>query len=282
MGDERSFQYATNSAETRIIRGNIHYASANQPQGTIVIIHGFKGFKDWGMFPYVADRLSAQYDVIRFNLSRNGVGESLTEFDELEQFGRQTFSGDLEDLGALLERVRTGNLPLEGRQPTADRLVLLGHSRGGGEAILWALDHPDTVHGVISWNGSVRFTDIFGETGLQEIRERGIAYTRNARTGQMMPLERVIADDLEQNKARFHITERITELRVPLALIQGDQDYRRLIEGSEQLVERRPDIEWISIAGGDHTYGAKHPFQGTTPALDAAIEATLKAVGDIR
>ncbi len=96
-----------------------------------------------------------------------------------------------------------------------------------------------------------------------------------------MPLERVIAEDLEQNRERFNIVERITELKVPLVLVQGEQDYRRLIHGSEQLVRRRADIEWITIADGDHTFGAKHPYQGTTAALDAAIGTTLKAVGNI-
>ncbi len=106
METEASFQFTADSAETRIIRGNLHYAASGQPQGTIVIIHGFKGFKDWGMFPSVSERLAVDYDVIRFNLSRNGVGESLNEFDELEKFGRQTFTGDWRIWAACWNRLR--------------------------------------------------------------------------------------------------------------------------------------------------------------------------------
>ena len=36
-----------------IIRGD--FFPAQQPaQGVIVLAHGYKGFKDWGMFPYAA------------------------------------------------------------------------------------------------------------------------------------------------------------------------------------------------------------------------------------
>ncbi len=279
--NERSFQYTLESAdrEERIIRGTIHYAAAQEPRGTVVLLHGFKGFKDWGMFPYVAQRLAQSADVIRFNMSRAGVGASLTEFDELSKFGRQTISGDLEDLGSLLDRLRSGTLPIDGgRAPASQQVILLGHSRGGGEALVWALDHPEAVAGVITWNGTVRFEDMFGEKELQTMREQGVAMIHNARTGQQMPLERVIADDLLLYRERYDIVSRIIELSVPALLIQGGQDFERLVRGSELLAERNRSLERVIIEGGDHTFGGKHPFQGTTAALDAAIAVALERI----
>jgi pimeloyl-ACP methyl ester carboxylesterase len=275
-----AFQYEV--AQGRIVRGDVHLARSGKPEATVLVVHGFKGFKDWGMFPYVAERLSAAFDVVRFNLSRNGVGASLTEFDELEQFGRQTFTGDLEDIQDLMARVRAGTLPLgEGqqqRQPSPERIVLLGHSRGGGEAMVLALDMPNALDGVIAWNGSTRFETMFGDAALRAMREEGLAYIDNARTKQRMPLERVIADDLEANAERFDIVGRISSLEAPLALIQGTEDYRNLQQGSERLTEANPYIPWIRIPGGDHTFGAKHPWQGTTEPLEAAIDATVVTI----
>lgn len=264
----------------RTIRGNVHLAGRGKPpKATIVMVHGFKGFKDWGMFPYVAERLSETFDVIRFNLSRNGVGPSLTDFDELEKFGRQTFTGDLEDINSVLASIRAGALPMEGaRQPSPENLILLGHSRGAGEAMVLALDQPNAITGVVAWNGSTRFESMFGDAALRAMREEGIAYIENARTKQRMPLERVIAEDLDTNTERFHIVGRISSLQVPLALIQGTEDFRNLQQGSELLIEANPYIPWIRIPGGDHTFNAKHPWQGTTEPLEAAIDATILTI----
>jgi pimeloyl-ACP methyl ester carboxylesterase len=271
-----SFQYELEPE--RIIRGDFHPALRPNPQATVILVHGFKGFKDWGMFPYAAGRLAETFDVIRFNLSRNGVGASLTDFDELDKFGKQTFTGDLEDLKDVVVRVREGKLPVAGRQPVAERVVLVGHSRGGGESIVLALDEPSLVDGVVSWNGSMSFPAIFGEPALRAMREDGIAYIDNARTKQRMPLGKIIADDLEHNRDRFDMIARIPQLQVPLVLIQGTDDFRSLWAGSEKLVSAAPSVPWIHIAGGDHTFSAKHPFNGSTPPLDEAIAATGREI----
>lgn len=274
------FQYE--SEPGRVIRGDAHLCRADGgPEATIAIVHGFKGFKDWGMFPYVADRLAASFDVVRFNLSRNGVGASLVEFDELDQFGRQTFSADLEDIAGVVDRIRAGALPLgpsAPRQPIASRIVLLGHSRGGGESIVYALDRPGAVAGVVAWNGSTRFEAMFGDAALRAMRGEGVAYIDNARTKQRMPLTREIADDLDANRERFDIVGRIPSLRTPLVLVQGTNDHKSLLEGSARLTAAHPAIPWIRIDGGDHTFGAKHPFQGATEPLEAAIDATAEAI----
>lgn len=65
-----AFQLAKNPG--RIIRGDV-FPAKSKARGTLVICHGFKGFKDWGMFPYVGEKLSAWLDVITFNFSHNGV-----------------------------------------------------------------------------------------------------------------------------------------------------------------------------------------------------------------
>ena len=42
----------------------------------IVVVHGWKGFKDWGMFPPLAERLArAGFATVTFNLSGSGVDD---------------------------------------------------------------------------------------------------------------------------------------------------------------------------------------------------------------
>ena len=81
-----------------IIRGD--FFPAQQPaQGVIILAHGYKGFKDWGMFPYAAAQLSQTHHVLTFNFSHNGIGEYLEQFSELEKFAVNTYSRELAGSG---------------------------------------------------------------------------------------------------------------------------------------------------------------------------------------
>lgn len=266
--------------ENRTIRGDLFLAGSGS-KGTIIVMHGYKGFKDWGMFPYLGQALSAEYDVVAFNFSHNGVGESLTEFEELEKFACNTCSLEQDDLDAVVHAVRSGALPGVSGQPRIRPLYLLGHSKGGGAALLYALDHPEEVEGVISWNG-VTNLDLLSEEEKQAMRTNGRAYVLNGRTKQMMPLDRAILDDLEANQTRYDLIGRAGELRVPVVLIQGEDDFERLRRGSARLVEARPDIAWHLVPGGNHTFGSVHPFQGETEPLREAVRLTLLWLEDQR
>lgn len=102
-----------------------HFPAQEAPKSLIVIAHGYKGFKDWGMFPYIATTLSQDHEVITFNFSHAGIGEDLLHFTELEKFARNTFRRELKDIEILLsylsQHPKFGSLPL----------FLLGHSLEG-------------------------------------------------------------------------------------------------------------------------------------------------------
>ncbi|WP_342564133.1 alpha/beta fold hydrolase [Paenibacillus sp. FSL R7-0345] len=244
-----------------------HFPARSQAKSLIVIAHGYKGFKDWGMFPYTAAVLSHEHEVISFNFSHAGIGGDLQNFTELEKFARNTYNREIKDMEILLSYLsqhhKFGALPL----------FLLGHSRGGGDSLLYALDHPDEITGVISWNG-ITDLDLFTDEQKQEMKTSGRSYVLNGRTGQQMPLDAVIIEDLERQAERYNILERMKSARFPAVLIQGTEDSARLRRGSEQLTRLRPDIGWIQIAGGDHTFCTVHPFAGTTPQLEQAIAAS--------
>ncbi|WP_166243903.1 alpha/beta hydrolase family protein [Paenibacillus turpanensis] len=261
----------------RTIRGDFYPCISGASSATIIVCHGFKGFKDWGMFPFVGKQLSIDFDTVLFNFSMNGVGASLTEFDELEKFAGNTFSRELEDLDAVVQFVREGGL-LSGAEAAARPIVLLGHSRGGGLAIIYAAEHAKSVSGVISWNGTTDFRAIFPENVQREMKEAGRSWIENARTKQRMPLDVEILDDLDANAERFDIVKRAAALEVPLALIQGTNDYARLIEGSKRLKTACRNVDWLRIDGGDHTFGAKHPFVESPKPLAEAIRVTKQWV----
>lgn len=63
------------------IRGEVRIPDGPPPRVAVVMAHGFKGFKDWGFFPWVAEGMAAAgYAVVTFNFSRNGIGADPERF----------------------------------------------------------------------------------------------------------------------------------------------------------------------------------------------------------
>ena len=269
--------FALPVGEGLTLRGNWH---ADETKGTkqpiLLFCHGFKGFKDWGSFPYAADALARRGIVtIRFNFSCNGVGESLDRFDELEKFGINTYAREQADLTALWEAIRSKQLPLP---DFADKqkLYVLGHSKGGADAILFGAGHPD-VSGIITWNG-VADVNLFDENLRSRIEQEGVGYVLNARTGQNMPITRVVIEDVDNNKEAYDLLKKVAAMKQPLCIIQGRSDAARLVKAAEQLKHADEDAELHWIEGADHTFNTRHPFAGTTPQLEEAIKLTADFV----
>ncbi|MNI06958.1 Alpha/beta hydrolase family protein [compost metagenome] len=258
-----------------VIKATRYPAQNNAPEGLILIAHGYKGFKDWGMFPYAAEYLSHTHEVVTFNFSHNGIGEDPLQFTELEKFAVNTYDQELSDLHALVNYLHADE------QLRSLPLFLIGHSRGAGVSLVHALDHPESVSGVISWNG-VTNLDLFSDTQKEDMRRNGRSYVLNGRTNQQMPLDVIIIEDLERQQERYDILGRLSHHRdFPVVLIQGSEDGAKLRKGSEDLVRLRPDIEWIQIPGGNHTFGTVHPFAGPTIPLKEALDATLKFISKV-
>ena len=127
---------------------DVRAGGRESPRPAIVVIHGFKGFKDWGMFPPLAERLARAgfATVMTFNVSGSGVDDA-GELVLPERFGHNTYSAELDDLGRVVDALAAGGLGVA--PPTA--LGMVGHSRGGGIAILQAARDP-RVRALVTWS----------------------------------------------------------------------------------------------------------------------------------
>ena len=113
-------EFMISSSEGLPIRGN--FDVPENPRALVVIAHGFKGFKDWGFFPWLSQRLLSHHLVVcRFNMSRCGIGDDPESFDRLDLFEHDTFSIELADLHVALRHAQK----LFPGLPT----ILLGHAR---------------------------------------------------------------------------------------------------------------------------------------------------------
>jgi pimeloyl-ACP methyl ester carboxylesterase len=253
------------------IRGDVWSGGDAKGKAAIVICHGFKGFKNWGFFPYTAEQLveGAGYPVVQFNFSGCGVGPDLENFTELDKFERNTFSKELDDLKLVLDVAEAGELP---GLLSRERFGLLGHSRGGISTIITAAEDP-RVAALVTWN-AIAYIDRWSDEQKEEWRRVGSIEILNARTGQMMPLGVVLLEDAERNAERFDLERAAARLQVPHLIVHGEDDESVSIADGERLAAAAPaeSTRFERIKHGSHTFGAVHPFAGTTEQLDRAVD----------
>src|ERR671916_2973891 len=82
---------------------DVRSAAPSQARPAVLILHGFKGFKDWGMFPPLSDRLArAGFTAVSLNFSGSGVDDA-GDFTLPERFGNNTFSAELQDTSLVFD-----------------------------------------------------------------------------------------------------------------------------------------------------------------------------------
>ncbi|MDX1645578.1 MAG: alpha/beta fold hydrolase [Longimicrobiales bacterium] len=253
------------------LRGDVRWLPGPESPGAVIVVHGFKGFKDWGFFPRVCRELArAGLVAVSFNFSRNGIGDDPLEFTALERFAANTLSLELDELLGVIRSVQEGSLPT-GRP---SRIGLLGHSRGGAQAILAAAEH-EGVDALATWAAVADF-DRWDDETKARWRERGRITVKNARTGQEMPLDVTLLEDFEANRDRLDVQRAARRVTVPWLVVHGEDDETVDPEEGRRLAALGPMADWVPIQGAGHTFQARHPFDGAPPELEKALAATLE------
>lgn len=238
----------------------------------IIFVHGFKGFKDWGFGPYLADYLSNRgLFVITFNFSHNGIGENKQEFTELDKFARNTFSLEVSELSELVDSLRSGDLGLDLR----GKIGILGHSRGGAISLFVASKRSD-ISGVALW-ATISKLDRYSERQKVEWKKRGFLEVLNTRTKQVMRLNSTLLDDIENNfKGTLNLENSVRNLNCPLFIAHGDQDLAVPITEADQIYDWSDKLktEYYKIIGTGHTFDITHPFTGTNDKFEKLLDKT--------
>ncbi len=248
----------------------------------VIFCHGFKGFKDWGCFPYMMEKIADEnFFAVSFNFSYNGVGDNesdQSDFTRLDLFAKNTFSRELDDLGSIIDYMYDHKD--EYNYNIAD-VTLIGHSRGGGIAILKTAEDKRVTKLIVL--SSVNSFNRYSEILKSKWKEAGYFEVMNSRTNQTMRMNYTLIEDLEKNKERLDIQKAIAVINAPVLLIHGTQDITVDYSNAEDLYARRVEAnekykditELILIDNTGHTFGAVQPYQGTTKALEEVITLTL-------
>jgi uncharacterized protein len=242
------------------------------PRSAVLILHGFKGFKDWGMFPHIAERLArAGFTAVSPNLSGSGVDDA-GEFSLPDRFGHNTFTAELEDVARILDSLTQGELGV----PAPSALGMIGHSRGGGIAVLQTA-RDSRIRALVTWSAISR-VERWPADQRTAWRATGRTDVQNARTGQILPLYTDVLDDIEQNAEQLDIGAAAARIAVPWLIIHGTGDESVGFSEAESLkaVNSRKQTRLLPIERGGHTFGATHPWRSSTPHLDHVFDATVE------
>ncbi|WP_426477371.1 alpha/beta hydrolase family protein [Chryseobacterium sp. CBSDS_008] len=241
--------------ETKSFLADAFYQDGKQKLPLVIFVHGYKGYKDWGAWNLMAEKFAeAGFLFVKFNFSHNGTTiENPSNFKDLEAFGHNNYSKEISDLGVVIDHFS------KDPQVDAEKIVLIGHSRGGGISIIKTFE-DERINGLITL-ASVDTLDRFpkGEA-FENWKGSGVYYALNGRTHQEMPHYYQFYEDYEQNILRFDV-ERATEMaKAHMLIIHGTEDEAVEVKQAEHLHVLHPNSELFLIENANHTFGAKEPW----------------------
>lgn len=269
MSQREKFVLSTGSG--RELHGVVDLPERPGRRPAVVVCHGFKGFMEWGFFPPLAELLAGRgYAVVRFNFSGSGMRPGDELVTDVAAFRAATFSRDVEEV---LEVLGAVGHDVAADRADPERLALLGHSRGGGAAVLAAAERAD-LKALVTWAAVSRF-DRQPEEAKAAWRAQGLLEVVNARTGQELEIGVEVLDDLEARREELDVQAAAERVTAPWLIVHGADDESVSVEDARRLDGRATaDRELLIVPGGSHTFGAVHPFQGPTPELIRVFNAT--------
>jgi uncharacterized protein len=251
---------------------DVRAGGRGSPRPAVVVIPGFKGFKDWGMFPPFAERLArAGISAVSVNLSGSGVDDA-GDFTLVERFGHNTYSAELDDALRVVDALARGAL---GVAPPSS-IGLVGHSRGGGIGVLAAAEDR-RIAALATW-AAISSVERWSPAEQRSWREAGVKEIVNTRTGQRLPLYPDVLDDIERHAGdRLHILAAAERLAIPWLILHGAEDESvSPLEGEALHAAAKNGLaRHLPVEGAGHTFGTVHPWRGETPAFRLVADETL-------
>lgn len=260
-------------AHTRLL-GEALVPEGPPPRSAVLLVHGFRAFKDWAFFPWLAEELASHgHLVARFSFSGSGVGPTGDEFTDLDSFERNTLSREIGEVERVLDAFDNGNVfP---RPPR--RIAVVGHGRGGGVAMI-AASESDRVSKLVTLSAVQRF-DRWKPDTVAEWRANGRHHVLDQRSGRQLPVGLGLLEDFERNRERFDLMRVAATLEVPWLVVHGLDDLTVPPDDARALARAGKNTRLLLLADAGHAFGVRHPMGSPTPALTRLAEEVLAHLG---
>lgn len=267
MSTASTRKFELTGADGGPLRGEVKTASGGVSRPAVVLCHGFKGSKDWGFFPLLAERIArAGMTAVSFNFSGSGVGAEGVGFSERERFAHGTFTNDVRDIGIVCRALSNGEL-MDGLVESTE-YGLFGYSRGGGGAVLHTAVDPG-VKSLVTW-AAISHTNRWEPEVLARWRSEGRRVVPGQDDGEGLFYYTDMLDDLLENKEALDVTRAAGRVAAPWLLLHGEvDDFVPVSEGLElSAAAKGANVVLRVIDAGIHSFDA--PGQ-----MNFAVDQTL-------
>ena len=242
------------------IFGNTHTPDG-EPLGVVVIAHGFKGYKDYGMFPRIAESFAdAGFIAHRFNFSHSGMTNNIEAFERPDLFEQDTWNKQVFDLCTVMECVSGGDL--SGAELP---MVLFGHSRGGVTVLLTAgryandEDCPQAV-GVIT-AAAPRTCNTLTPDQEELLMQAGSLPSPSSRTGQELRVGKTLLLEQREDPQGHDVLAQVARITCPLLVIHGEEDPTVAAASAMEIVQAATvDARAVLVADADHVFNTPNPM----------------------
>lgn len=258
---------------------DLHFPQVERALPIVIYAHGINGFKDWGGTDSIGNEFArADLAFLRFNFSHNGTKPSQpTEFTELDLYAEDNYLTRQFDLKAVLGFIENYKGPCK---IDKNLIYLIGHSRGGTDALLFAADEP-RIKRLVTWSAPSQPKTPWGKWDSEKMQlwaEMGVTHQRNGRTGQEMPINYSLYEEYKTHKnGKLNTEAKARNLKQPWLIVHGEDDEAVFIKDAYEMKSWQPAAEVAIIPETGHTYGRSHPF--TTEGLpQATISLLLRTI----
>ncbi len=236
------------ASQGELVHGTTHEPPGD-PRCSVVLLHGFKGYKDYGCFPWLATRLAEAGCIAhRCNFSHSGMAGDDGPFTRLDLFEADTWNRQVEDIQVLAD-AHFGSLPG----------VLVGHSRGGVACLLAAGRRVVTPAAVVSMSAPATCNPLDEQT-RQTLLEQGSVTSSSSRTGQDLKVGADFLQEQLDDPAAHDLLALGGAIDCPLTLIHGDADLTVSIKSAAAIAAASTRATVHAIGGGDHVFNTPNPF----------------------
>ena len=274
---QKELNIRLDNPETKPFLADVFYPDADGKFPLIVFVHGYKGYKDWGTWDLMAEKIaSAGYVFVKFNMSHNGTSlENPYEFTDMDSFGKNNYSKELSDLKLVINHF------LSYPKVDSQTIGVIGHSRGGAISIINTFE-DERIDYLVTL-GSIDTLDRFpkGEK-FEEWKENGIYHIINARTKQEMPHEFQFYEDYKKNLKRFDVEAAMEQINANILIIHGTNDEAVNHQAAENLNLWSSKSDLILIEDANHTFGGKEPWESNQlpEDLEIAIDEIIEFLNE--
>ncbi len=242
------------------ILGDCHLP-AGLPRGVVLVAHGFKGYKDYGMFPRIAQTLAgAGFIAHRFNFSHSGMTDAIETFERPDLFERDTWNKQVHDYGAVIGAVSRGELDGQGLP-----YVMFGHSRGGVTALLTAgrragdaaLPQPAGV----ATAACPSSCSILSPEHAEALLTQGYLESPSARTGQKLRIGKAVLQEMRADPQGHDLAALVGRITCPILIVHGTRDPTVPAACADGIARAAGDRAQVQLVeGGDHVFNTPNPL----------------------